>query len=390
MGIFPWQLMFERNKTYQNLYNLYSKLILSYYMYVTVSMWLALVFLCLEDTLRIPEITKNITVSVICTVTIIRLFVMKLHPAFLRNITFIIDAEQYILSSNDAEVHRIYKNCKIISNRHTIFFIVLSYLMALFISLRPFFTDAYEINYKNESLQITSLPLSIWVPLNEQEHFLSVYFWNVLNNLVMTSIVLSIDIITFLLLIYPVGQLQILHHILSKFENYKNRMKLNYPGLDDDTIGAITLKACIDLHRNIIAYVDDLNACMNIFMVVDFAQSSLLLTSVFAQLLWVEPSITFYGFVFMYVTYLNQRLFMNYYYSNEVWLLSENLNLSVWKSNWYEQSHYVKFMIYFFIMRTRKSLKFKIGPFGFMNLSTYIAILKASYSYIALLHSTQK
>ncbi|XP_066259182.1 odorant receptor 10-like [Euwallacea similis] len=391
IGIFPSELLFSNNKFCQTAYELYSKIIVVYYIYITISMFLALGFLLMEDPVKMSEVFKNSTTTILCATAVGRQFVMRLHPAFLKILRFIIDNEQDLMCTDDKKVLKIYFSYKNKAIYNSLFYLTMTYLLTLFYLLRPFVMDNNSVLTANETTtELRSFPMSIWVPFDEQAYYWLAYLWNCINTLVMTSIVSSVDVLTLLLIIYPVSQLKILSHVLSNFEAYMGRIQALHNIQDSSVVGEITLQVCIAVYRDIIEYVDNLNACISVFMVLDFAQSSVLFATVIAQLLWNPPSFQFYGFVFLYMLYLNQRIFVLYYYSNEIWVLSENLSLFLWRSKWYDLSMKVKYMMRLFIVRTRKPLRINIGPFGVMSLSTYIAILKASYSYMTLLSSVKQ
>lgn len=69
----------------------------------------------------------------------------------------------------------------------------------------------------------------------------------------MASSVTSNDLFTYLLLIHPVSQLKILHHILRNFDVYLKKMNELYR-VDGVNMDAFTLKACDDVYKNIIEY----------------------------------------------------------------------------------------------------------------------------------------
>ncbi|XP_066140759.1 odorant receptor 10-like [Euwallacea fornicatus] len=391
IGMFPSELLFSGNKLHQSVYELYSKIVVVYYIYITISMFVALGYLLLENPVRMSEVFKNSTTTILCATAIGRQFAMRVHPAFLKILRFIVDSEQDLMCTDDKKVLKLYFSYKNKATFNSLFYLTMTYSLTLFYLLRPFVMDSNQVLNGNDTItELRSFPMSIWVPFDDQTYYWLAYAWNCINTLVMTSIVSSVDVLTLLLIIYPVSQLQILNHILGNFEAYMGRIQALHNIQDSLVVGEMTFQACIAAYRNIIDYVDNLNACISVFMVLDFAQSSVLFATVIAQLLWNPPSFQFYGFVLLYLLYLNQRIFVLYYYSNEIWILSENLSLFFWRCKWYDLSMKVKRMMTLFILRTRRPLRINIGPFGVMSLSTYIAILKATYSYMTLLSSVKE
>nr|AKK25155.1 odorant receptor 8 [Dendroctonus ponderosae] len=77
----------------------------------------------------------------------------------------------------------------------------------------------------------------------------------------------------------------------------------------------------------------------------------------------------------------------DYYIYNsgsEVIFLSWGLGDSAFETDWYRQSRHFKFMLQFFIQRTQKPLKLKIGPFTDLSLAAFLSILRATYTYLTI------
>ncbi|XP_050299216.1 odorant receptor 49b-like [Anthonomus grandis grandis] len=194
----------------------------------------------------------------------------------------------------------------------------------------------------NQTVVVKPLPLSSWFPFDEQHYYLA-YMWHVLDSLVGASFVTYTDIFMFNLITYPSGQLTMLQHLLRNFEDYKKSYR-ETRRLENDDSAAIMA---------------------------------------FNELTWIL--LVFVGTFFLGMIL---RLIIYYYYANEVIFLSQGLALAVWESTWYKQCSKVKFMMLFFIMRAQKPLQFHIGSFSTMSLESFITILRATYSYIMLMYSS--
>ncbi|KAJ8947659.1 hypothetical protein NQ318_009543 [Aromia moschata] len=80
------------------------------------------------------------------------------------------------------------------------------------------------------------------------------------------------------------------------------------------------------------------------------------------------------------------RLLVYYWYANEIMEQSSNIAIAVWESEWYDEPQRVKQMMLMMIMRSNKPLVLDIGPFSTMTLSTFLRILKATYSYMMIMY----
>nr|QNH68034.1 odorant receptor 7 [Apriona germarii] len=80
------------------------------------------------------------------------------------------------------------------------------------------------------------------------------------------------------------------------------------------------------------------------------------------------------------------RLFINYWYANEIMVQSSEIGMALYKSKWYEESLKLQKMMIIMLMRCNKELCLEIGPFAVMTLATFIGILKATYTYMTIIY----
>ncbi|XP_050300284.1 odorant receptor 43a-like [Anthonomus grandis grandis] len=389
VGIFPWQFTFQEDPKNQRNYALYSRFMLGVYMVITLLYYSQFFMLLRENPLRPDEIGRCICISLISTMTVVRQFVMRLHPGYKKLLTYIIDTERYIFAGKDQKVLSIYNKCTKTMTTNLAKYLTLVGILVFLHALRPFFTEEFKM-IGNETVEIRSFPVPSYVPFDENAHFVNAYIFTFISLMIGAYFVINTDVLMFPLLMYPIGQLEILHHILQNFDKYSEKIKGQFQTENEETVACAAFYYCIRKHKEVIQYMDNFNRSMSLFMIYDFVQSSLQFASVVIQLLVVQTSVWDWIFVSSFVIFSVNRLHMYYYYANEVLLLSDSLSSSIWQSNWYEQSKKVKNMMMIFMLRTTNPLKFNIGPFGYMSLDTFIAILKASYSYIMLMYETKK
>lgn len=108
IGMFPSQLLFKDRLTFQSIYENYSKVVIAYYVYIAVAMFAALIGLLQEQPLRMGEIFKNVATTLLCSVSLGRMLALRLNPAFVKNVKFMIEFEKIIQSTEDDQVYRGY------------------------------------------------------------------------------------------------------------------------------------------------------------------------------------------------------------------------------------------------------------------------------------------
>ncbi|XP_050293299.1 odorant receptor 33c-like isoform X2 [Anthonomus grandis grandis] len=390
LGIFPWQFIFTENPIFQKAYKYYSNVTLSYLALFIFGAYVELLFLFHEETLRIDEIMRNLCVTLLCTVTIIRVVIMRVKPHFRNIIQEIIDKEHEIFtSSNDETILDIYRGVAANTARNIKFLYVQVVIMCLMHHLRPFFVVDI-VKRGNETVALWTFPVSVALPFDVQRNFWGAFCFSSSMALNGASFLTYIDALIFSLIAYAVGQLKILHYILINFDEFKGKFGPEMGNfLDDELLSVLTFKKCINMHRVIIKYIDNFNAGMSVFMVFDFLQTSLQLASIMSEFILMDLTVMTVCYAVSFLISSTYRLYMFYYFANEIMYLNETLPLSLWQSKWYQQPKRVKYMMQIFILKCRTPLVLTIGSFGKMTLSTFLSILQASYSYFTLIYTSQ-
>nr|XP_013189933.1 unnamed protein product [Amyelois transitella] len=90
--------------------------------------------------------------------------------------------------------------------------------------------------------------------------------------------------------------------------------------------------------------------------------------------------------IVVYLTALISQLLLYCWHSNEVLVMSKQVDYGVYKSDWWTQDVKIRRSILLLGGQLRKTVCFAAGPFVNLNVPTFIAILKGSYSYYTLLN----
>uniref|UniRef100_A0AAR5PP76 Odorant receptor n=1 Tax=Dendroctonus ponderosae TaxID=77166 RepID=A0AAR5PP76_DENPD len=212
------------------------------------------------------------------------------------------------------------------------------------------------------------------------------------------------DVLFFYFIRSPVIQLEILHHYLKHFKYYTARISVE-PG---NVASNIMMKKCIEMHQKVIKFVDIFNENFSNIMVLDFVQSSLRLASICVVITMTESvTVSSFGFTLIYLWISIIREYYIYHSGNEIIFLSSELVHSVYETDWHEENRQFKYMVAMFMVRAGKPLNIKIGPFGSLGLpallsvtvrtrrfnhflTTFLQILRASFSYFSLVTGTQQ
>ncbi|CAB3227786.1 unnamed protein product [Arctia plantaginis] len=86
-----------------------------------------------------------------------------------------------------------------------------------------------------------------------------------------------------------------------------------------------------------------------------------------------------------YLMALITQLFLYCWHSNQVLCMSNEADRGIYSSKWYTQNTRVRRSLLLLGGQLRKTIVFTAGPFTKLNIATFVAILKGSYSYYTLL-----
>ncbi|RZC35670.1 7tm 6 domain containing protein [Asbolus verrucosus] len=84
------------------------------------------------------------------------------------------------------------------------------------------------------------------------------------------------------------------------------------------------------------------------------------------------------------------EIFMYCWFGNEVEVKSSNVPIAAFESNWIDASIEVKKNMFFFILRCQTPLKMSALNLFYLSLDTFMRILRAAWSYFALLHQDRR
>ncbi|XP_077294864.1 odorant receptor 10-like [Arctopsyche grandis] len=94
-------------------------------------------------------------------------------------------------------------------------------------------------------------------------------------------------------------------------------------------------------------------------------------------------------FMLEYVLSMMLQLLLFYWHSNEVIIERERLAFALYSCNWFNESKRFKTNLMILKEGIKLPINYTVGPFYAMSLPTFVAILRASYSYFALLRQNQ-
>ncbi|XP_066252662.1 odorant receptor 30a-like [Euwallacea similis] len=377
IGIFPSVLLSTNNEFLQFSYNIYRQICFWLFISFLCSSYVQLVIILCSRELDLEELYKNLIITPIFTITVVRQRLMQ-TPTFIKLLRYVLKSEKELQSTQDEEVVEIVRSsCRMVV-RNIFIYLVMMVTTEISYTIRPLLEPALEVRRGNITVSLRPMPLSAWFPFNKDDHFVGAYVFNSIYVIFCSTYETFGEILLTSILVYPTIQLKILQHSLKNFDRNLKESRFS--------TAAFAMKKCIHLHRAINDYITDCNNIIATCMFFDFFQSSVHMACMLNEMLQENVAIIQFISLVAYLVIMNFRLCLYYYYANEVMVLSQGLALAILQSEWYNQSPSVKFMVFMVTMRSQKPLKYKLGIFGDMSLRTYLSILNAAYSYIMLIH----
>uniref|UniRef100_A0A182MXL3 Uncharacterized protein n=1 Tax=Anopheles dirus TaxID=7168 RepID=A0A182MXL3_9DIPT len=230
--------------------------------------------------------------------------------------------------------------------------------------------------------------LRSWYPAPDgrDAHFFEIYFIQLYIMYVGQLIVPSWHMFMVTLMIYGRTECCVLNHRLSFIERY-HRDDGAKAGNSHDQVNNAERRAliidCIKRQSSLVAFTRELEQLTRAAVFLDFVVFSVLLCA-----LLFEASMTTSGVqVFIdicYIATMTTILFLYYWHANEIHVCADQLSMSAYKSDWYRYDRGTNRMLQIFILYSNRPLKMH-AFFISMSLDTFLAILRASYSYFTIL-----
>ncbi|KYM95490.1 Odorant receptor 46a, isoform A [Cyphomyrmex costatus] len=174
----------------------------------------------------------------------------------------------------------------------------------------------------------------------------------------------------------------LLLHICCQFEILEHRLK-NVK--ENHNI----LRDCISHHNYLVEYAQNINDMFAKIIAVQFGVSMLVVCSNLYRMAMTTDLMAIVPLM-MYTGCMLAQIFIYCWFGNEVKLKSLQLSTSVYNIDWLELSESSKKGLLIIMQRSTSPIEFSSAYIITMNLESFVALLKMSYSTFNLLHQTQE
>uniref|UniRef100_A0A182QNW6 Odorant receptor n=1 Tax=Anopheles farauti TaxID=69004 RepID=A0A182QNW6_9DIPT len=348
----------------------------------------------------VSDMTANAATTLLFTTTIFRIIFYYFHRARFNNIIQVAHEgierirkdgwsdEQRIVNENIRYLKRLavaFWTCALVTANTMCVYSLVQYFMY------AAGAGSGEMVAKSNSTHTPQHPAPIlrsWYPAMDAKdnHFFEIYFIQLYIMYVGQLIVPSWHMFMVALMIYGRTECCVLNHRLSFIDRYHveppTKAGNSIDHVNNDERRALIID-CIKRQASIVTFTRELEQLTRAAVFLDFVVFSVLLCA-----LLFEASMTTSGVqVFIdicYIATMTTILFLYYWHANEIYACAEQLSMAAYNSDWYRYDRSTNRMLQIFILYSNRPLKMH-AFFISMSLDTFLAILRASYSYFTIL-----
>ncbi|KAJ0173796.1 hypothetical protein K1T71_010945 [Dendrolimus kikuchii] len=258
-------------------------------------------------------------------------------------------------------------------------FMISSQLTCGMWALKPLFDDAGSRKF----------PFDMWMPVTPEKSpdYHIGYAFQLLTICMSAYMYFGVDSVALSSVIFGCAQIDIIKDkILSVQPVWNKRSTEATETLHENHK---TLIDCIKHHQAITIFTDLVENAYHTYLLFQLMGSvGIICMSALRILVLDWRSVQFFSIV-TYLSVMISQLFVCCWCGHELTATSEELHTDLYKCIWYEQDVKFKRALCFTMMRMSRPLVLRAGHYIALSRQTFVAILRMSYSYFAVLNQAQ-
>ncbi|XP_050354215.1 odorant receptor Or1-like [Nymphalis io] len=306
-----------------------------------------------------------------------KITVLQININSLKDLLKRMNDEIFLPQSNEHE--RILKTQAKRIKRLLLAFMVSSQTTCGLWALKPLFDDVGSRKF----------PFDMWMPFKPEysPQYELGYAFQLLTICMSAYMYFGVDSITLSMVIFSCAQLDI---IKDKILSIKP-IQFNSKKYDSERLAIMAennkkLIECIEHHQAITSFTELLENTYHTFLFFQLVGSvGLICMSALRILVEDWQSMQFFS-ILTYLSVMISQLFVCCWCGHELTASSENLHAVLYHCTWYEQDMKFQRMLSFAMMRMNRPLVLRAGHYISLSRQTFVAILRTSYSYFAVLN----
>ncbi|XP_047994421.1 odorant receptor Or1-like [Leguminivora glycinivorella] len=234
-------------------------------------------------------------------------------------------------------------------------------------------------------------PFLIWMPVTPEKspQYELGYFYQMVAIYISAFLFIAVDSVALSMIMFGCAQLEI---IMDKVEQVglmttgklkkQEREQLIEENKD-------LFVECLKHHQAVIRFIESVEDTYHANIFFQLSGSVFIICIIGLRITATTPgSVQFISMLNYMVTMLSQ-LFLYCWCGNELTIRSELLRQVMYLCPWHEQSNTFRRLLWMAMERMKRPIIFKAGHYIPLSRPTFVAILRSSYSYFAVLNQTQ-
>ncbi|XP_047994420.1 odorant receptor Or1-like [Leguminivora glycinivorella] len=264
--------------------------------------------------------------------------------------------------------------------RLLMWFMVCSQTTCSLFVLRPLFDDANR-----------SFPFKMWMPVSPDHspQYELGFLFQVLTISMSAFMYFGVDSVCLSMVIFGCAEIDII----------KEKIMTVKPIAEQRVNRSITVKSilnehyrvlieCVAQHVAIIKFVKQVEVTYHSYLLFQLSGGVGLICMSALRILVVDWKSVQFLSVVMYLMAMISQLFVCCWSGHELTATSSELHTVMYECCWYEQDMRFKRVLLFMMLRLGRPLEFRAGRYVTLSRQTFVAILRMSYSYFAVLKQT--
>nr|CUQ99412.1 Olfactory receptor 31 [Manduca sexta] len=285
--------------------------------------------------------------------------------------------EQEIFASQSKDHEKILLELSLRIKRLCTFFLTSAITTCTLWAMIPLFDDAGHKTF----------PFRIWMPVTADESpgYELGYLYQMVSIYISAFLFIAVDSVALSMIMFGCAQLDIIKDKMQKVrevpiclnvDEKKEKLKSNNDLFTE----------CVRHYQNVISFVELVEETYHANIFFQLSGTVAIICNIGLRISIVDHhSVQFFSMLNYMVTMLSQ-LFLYCWCGNELTIRSEVLRDWMYQCPWYDQDTKFKRTLWITMERMKKPIIFKAGHYISLSRPTFVAILRCSYSYFAVLN----
>ncbi|CAF4798249.1 unnamed protein product [Pieris macdunnoughi] len=234
-------------------------------------------------------------------------------------------------------------------------------------------------------------PFVMWMPVNTDSspQYEIGFLFQELTISTSAMMYYGVDSVAFSTVIFACAQMEIIMEKILSIESRNDAVLKNVPSLTKHYFnGNKILIECVKHYQAVITFKELVENTFHIYMFFQLTGTvGIIVMSAFRILVLESERFQFISTI-IYVIVMVSQIYLCCWCGHELTATNEKLHRVLYMSLWYEQDVKFQRALCFTMARTQRPLVLRAGHYISLSRQTFVAILRMSYSYIAVLNQT--